>query len=238
VKTLELSLTDKAPSHNRYDIVALCRGHEVLYYREFGGYEGEWLMISFCTDEYYIWKGYYGSCSGCDSYEAGLSSESTVEQALAFAKEYLPFIEVPKKTMVNLVKNETVQQILPANIRGDFEGNWDEIVNDLTLIVKMKEKIDISVPDIIKATDAEVKQNALKMYGYEKFVQDAGAQTVHSEGENHLIVVGGMKLLSLKDSSTPRRYLLRVPDTIERVKEGIAWTFNLNERDYKPIVET
>jgi hypothetical protein len=35
-----------------------------------------------------------------------------------------------------------------------------------------------------------------------------------------------------------KEYILRVPPTIRRAKEGVAWTFGLNEGDYVPIVES
>ena len=78
----------------------------------------------------------------------------------------------------------------------------------------------------------------MKSYGYEKFVKDSGAKILDKHKDCALIGIEDIKLLSLKDSSTDRKYLLRVPPEINTYKEGVAWTFGLNADDYKPVIET
>ena len=46
------------------------------------------------------------------------------------------------------------------------------------------------------------------------------------------------RYVKVKDGSTAREYFLRVPPTIQKVNEGIAWTFGLEAKKYKPIKET
>ena len=46
------------------------------------------------------------------------------------------------------------------------------------------------------------------------------------------------RYVKVKDSSTSREYYLRIPPTINKVNEGISWTFGLEEENYKPIQET
>jgi hypothetical protein len=53
-----------------------------------------------------------------------------------------------------------------------------------------------------------------------------------------LIDVGGIRFLLVKDSSTDRRYLLCVPDDMQRVRQAKAWTFNVREEEYAPLIET
>lgn len=228
----------------RYSVVAWCRGHEILFYREFGSYQGEWAMISYCDGEYYVWKGYYGSCSGCDAYEAEMNGDvfAADAQTVKFASEYHPFLEVPASTMRNLAEKgwKAVSRILPANIRAEsIDGyDWDSLARDVTLSAKLKESLPISLPDVLEANDQEIKQRALREYGYERFVIDSKAQTLDTRGEDRLLGIGDIKLLSLKDSTTDRRYLLRVPPEINGVREGVAWTFNMREQEYAPLVET
>jgi len=45
-------------------------GAEIISFKEFGSYQGEWMAMVRFNGETGIVQGYYGSCSGCDSYEA------------------------------------------------------------------------------------------------------------------------------------------------------------------------
>lgn len=243
-----MNISAKLPTEKfdgpRYTLVAWCRGHEVLFYREFGSYQGEWAMISYCNEEYYVWKGSYGSCSGCDLYEAEMSGDEIFadEKTRKFAEDYAPFLEVPARTMRALAAQgwEAVGRILPANIRAEsLDGyDWDSLAKDVTLSAKLKEALPLSLADVLEASDQELKQRALKLYGYERFCADADAKVLDDAGENRLLAIGDIKLLSLKDSSTPRHYLLRVPDTIKSVHEGVAWTFDVPSNLYAPLIET
>jgi hypothetical protein len=98
--------------------------------------------------------------------------------------------------------------------------------------------LEITKEDILACRNQEVKQKALKLYGYERFVEETGSKEIHRTGEDALIDVGGIRFLFVKDSSTDRRYLLRVPDDMERVRQGKAWMFNVREGEYSPLVET
>jgi len=42
----------------------------------------------------------------------------------------------------------------------------------------------------------------------------------------------------VKDSSTSQNYVLQVPTDMITCKAAIAWTFELSEQEYKPIIET
>ncbi|GHO96910.1 hypothetical protein KSF_069580 [Reticulibacter mediterranei] len=44
--------------------------------------------------------------------------------------------------------------------------------------------------------------------------------------------------VQVRDASTQRQYYLRVPPSIRRADEAIAWTFGLDEQDYQPGQET
>ena len=162
-----MKISDKLPtekfSGGRYSIVAWARGHQVLYYREFGSYQGEWIMVSFLKKEYYIWKGCFGSCSGCDSYEAEFDYEDSEkgifawsEKTKKFIEDYKPFLEVPASTFRNLAKQgpEAIGRITPANIRTEYTDiTWDSLFVDLCLLVKSKEGLEVTVQEIIKASD-------------------------------------------------------------------------------------
>jgi hypothetical protein len=226
----------------RYDIVAWARGHETVLYEEFGSFSGEWLLVSFKDDLYYIWKGYYGSCSGCDSYEAEMSYDRekiTREKALDFAKDYDHFLEVPRETILKLIAGRGLLEIFPANIRTEFHvASIEDVVGEISLTIKLRENVDVTPADIVACKNQELGQMALKRYGYEKFIADAGATTISQDGESRLLDVHGIRFVSVKDSSTARRYLLRVPPAMQRCQEAIAWTFGMKENEYRPEVET
>jgi hypothetical protein len=55
-------------------------GAEVIEFTSFGSYQGKWMALVDYNGERGIVTGYYGSCSGCDAYEAEFGYEShTVE---------------------------------------------------------------------------------------------------------------------------------------------------------------
>lgn len=228
-----------------YPLVAGVRGQEVLLYQQFGSYQGEWMMLSRDAEQYYVYKDWYGSCSGCDSYEAadfGWNSDREgvpMEQARKFAEDYRPFIEIPRETMRNLVRNGTLGTVLPANINDKYSDvDLPRFTHDMTLSAKLAEDMDVTADDILKAPNQELKQRALKKFGYERFVAEVQMEEIHRDGENSLLKSGDIVFAYVKDSSTPRRYLLRVPPQMTTVHDAIAWTFNMRPADYKPLVET
>lgn len=222
--------------------IAYANSSEIVYYEQFGSYQGDWLLVTKDLENYYIYKDYYGSCSGCDSYEATFSwsEEKTDEKVKEFAKDYKPFAIVPTLTMRNLVQNGTLKQIFPKNIRGEYDGDidWMNIEADISLSVKMDAKLPIHAIDILTAKNQETRQRGLKEMGYEKFVDEAKPETLDVDNENSLLKIDDIVLAYVKDSSTPRKYLLRVPPHMRRVKEAIAWTFGKSESEYQPIKET
>lgn len=227
-----------------YEIVAWARGHRVLYFVMFGSYQGEWMLLSRDDAQYYIWKGSYGSCSGCDHYQGWHNYDEdgiTREKAAEFASEYDPFVEVPASTMRNLAANDTLRQILPLNVREGFSDDdidYDEAAREFTTLVKLDEGVPITVEDVLLTKNQETKRRALDAVGPERFIAESGAEEIARDGEDSLIRVRDHVFLHVKDSSTPRRYLLRVPPDATDVRGAKAWTFGLTAQQYRPAVET
>ena len=46
------------------------------------------------------------------------------------------------------------------------------------------------------------------------------------------------RYVQVQDASTERRYLLRVPPTIQTAAEAVAWSFGLSAEEYRPVQET
>jgi hypothetical protein len=223
---------------SRYEVIAWANEQDVVYYKEFGGYQGEWILISRDKENYFIYKGWYDSCDGCDNF--GGANIKTKEDAKNFAEYYPPFLVIPKETMMNLCKNRTLLSVFPENIRDEcFQIDLKETANDTIVAVKLLENLDIELNDILQCRNAEIKQKALKKFTYERFVNEAKPEIIDKdERGQQLFRLEDIVLLYLKDYSTDRKYLLRVPPEMKKVKQAIAWTFNKEEEDYNPIIET
>lgn len=104
---------------NYGELISFVTGKPLITYREFGSYQGEYLVALDDGENIEIWKGYYGSCSGCDWLEDKRYS-GTDEVSEADAREYLkeehPFATIKKITLQN-INADTFEKMLPANIR-------------------------------------------------------------------------------------------------------------------------
>jgi hypothetical protein len=149
----------------RYDIIAIVKGQDVIYYKEFGEYHGDWLLISYDNnlESYFFYKGHYGSCSGCDEFEHWrMYNDEEIEMewdkekshwykliSIEKAKEFFdkfaennyedtkPFLIVDRNVMSRLVINNKVKEILPINFR--FYFYYEE--NDETIFREIEEAI-------------------------------------------------------------------------------------------------
>lgn len=227
---------------NSYEIVAWARDQRPLLFQQFGSYQGEWMMFAKDAGQYYIYKDFYGSCSSCDSFEAEIGyidGGVPKDRAIEFAKAYPSFVEIPQATMRRLLEAGTLSKVFPANIRDEFsEIDLPGFIADATLAAKLEEGIDLTLADVLEAKNQELKQRALKAFGYERFVAEAKMETIDTAGENSLLRHGDVVFAYVKDASTPRRYLLRVPPGMKTVHEAVAWTFGMRPNEYKPLIET
>lgn len=107
---------------NYGDMLAKVTGKKLISYNEFGSYQGDWIATLEDGENIELWKGYYGSCPGCDWLEEEKhwdTSEVPDEKAKDFFKEDRPFAVIPKET-INRVDLETFIEMLPANTRADI----------------------------------------------------------------------------------------------------------------------
>lgn len=122
----------------------------------------------------------------------------------------------------------------PAPWKESMHSNLD----DYLLLVD--EKIDPL--KVLTVQNAEIRRYLIKRIGYENIKGSTNAEVLHRDGTSELLEfnIQGQKerYVKVKDSSTDREYLLYVPAHIARCKQGIAWTFNLREEEYNPIIET
>lgn len=123
-----------------------------------------------------------------------------------------------------------------------FDIGWDDEcynnLKDYLLLIKT----NISAEDVLSTKNAEVRRYLIKKIGYEKIKQMTNAKIIHKDNTSELLDLEYNsqieRYVKVKDSSTDREYLLYVPSHIKTCKEGIAWTFDLKEEEYNPILET
>ncbi|MED4787541.1 hypothetical protein P9429_11665 [Bacillus atrophaeus] len=102
-------------------------GAEVLLYEEFGSYQGDWLAKVRYEGQIGWVHDYFGSCSGCDAFEAEFGWEDPSEEDLAdFGKRYLSYMytqdeiearasenldwDLTAEIMVNFVKENSIHK--------------------------------------------------------------------------------------------------------------------------------
>lgn len=105
-------------------------GAEVLAFETFGSYQGDWFAKVRYEGEVFWLRDYYGSCSGCDAFEAdvgyswGIPEEEYNAKVAEFGKRYLE----PSERL-------TFEQAL--EIAG--KDNWDNTSEDMVKFVKENE---------------------------------------------------------------------------------------------------
>jgi len=100
--------------------------------------------------------------------------------------------------------------------------------------------------DIEKEPNLETRRVMIeKLYGgMGGFMKFIGAEPVHKDetGELFRVQVGRgrnreLAYVHVTDPSTGREYWLRVPPSMRTAREAVAWTFGLNEQEYRPAAE-
>jgi len=245
-----MSTTETVPAHSRYEIIAYANRQTPIYYEEFGSYQGDWLMLARDAEGFSLYKGSYGSCSGCDSYESAISNYSdesvSMAQAREFAADYKPFLVIPMRTMRALCDARTLGEVLPANVREEYSDLPDmaAMAAQFILAASVDQGWPIHLADIAACRNQEIRAKALKAFGYDRWIKEVGAKVLDRLGDDELVKAGDEFFVHVKDSSTERRYLLRVPPTdaarqpMTRVRQAVAWTFGMSEAEYQPSKET
>ncbi|MGP3989352.1 DUF6745 domain-containing protein [Streptomyces sp. 3N207] len=96
--------------------------------------------------------------------------------------------------------------------------------------------------------NAELRRVMLEHYGYDRYLEESGADPVHRDEagvlwrieleEDEPVVMVEVVNSTPEPDGRHRTYWLRVPPRIRTAREGVAWTFGLAEADYTPERET
>ncbi|MBV9125356.1 MAG: hypothetical protein JO112_18530 [Planctomycetes bacterium] len=133
---------------------------------------------------------------------------------------------------------------LPASLAG-VSLRWRGVPIDQRIAFHPE---SITRDEILGERNAERRRVLLDRFGFERFMDQAGAEVLDRDhdagGERRLLRVlleGDEPLVCVAVTcpSTGRRYLLRVPPDMKTCRQAIAWTAGFdNPADYQPQVET
>jgi len=117
---------------------------------------------------------------------------------------------------------------------GSHEANWQNFFRkakqswkDSQIYHKLQDyllflKVDkLTAREILSCRNVEIRTLLLNQFG-----QDLGN------------ITEPIRVIKVRDSTTKKYYILRVPPTVKTCKQAIAWTFGMEEDEYDPIKET
>lgn len=99
-------MTDKVHVTCYEDCFALYPGVTEVKAEYYGSYQGEFLCSIIKDGEYLLIHDWYGSCSGCDAFEAELGHGDVArEDAINFAESYINSA-IPRHKMIEFLEKE------------------------------------------------------------------------------------------------------------------------------------
>lgn len=120
--------------NNYGDVYATGLQKTLIAENYFGSYQGDYIITLANGDTIELYKGGYGSCSGCDWLEAEKdweTGEIGEEKIKEYLKDEKPFAIIPKETMQR-VDLDTFITFLPANTRADvYDFNAQELYDEI-----------------------------------------------------------------------------------------------------------
>jgi len=121
---------------------------------------------------------------------------------------------------------------------------WKGIIVPRRLIER-PDTIDVRAIDA--AHDPQIRRCMIDIMTPQRFVEEGGAQRVMQDETGVLWrqrwrweawaaveVINGTP----EPDGTLKRYFLQVPPTVRSPREGVAWTYGLSERQYRPVMRT
>jgi hypothetical protein len=106
----------------------------------------------------------------------------------------------------------------------------------------------ITAAEVLAEANAELRRVLLERMGYDAFLEQAAAKTLHRDrdagGERRLLRVNlandePLVCVSVICPSTGRQYLIRVPPSTRTCHQAAAWIAGFdNPNDYRPLIET
>jgi hypothetical protein len=124
--------------------------------------------------------------------------------------------------------------------------HWHGVEVDREIVV---EPWKLTAKRALAERNAEKRRVIVERIGMERFIAEAGAKKIHTHEIGELFrieiaddepLVAVRVLNSTQDSSGYRKpYFLRVPPSITRADDAVAWSFGFDTaKQYRPIQET
>ncbi|MER7543400.1 DUF6745 domain-containing protein [Actinomadura sp.] len=107
---------------------------------------------------------------------------------------------------------------------------------------------DLTADRISAEENAELRRVMLEIFGYDRYLAETGARPLHRDetgvlwsidlpGDEPVVMVEVVNSTPEPDG-TYRTYYLRVPPGTRTARAGVAWTFGVDEADYRPEKQT
>jgi hypothetical protein len=124
---------------------------------------------------------------------------------------------------------------------------WCFPFTDLCIMSERPDEL-FTLEEIQREPNVEVRRLMIELYGFGRFIAGTNAELLQHDSfgelyrtrqpdDEDLIVVKVINSTAEPDG-TFREYFLRVPPEIRSARAGIAWSFGLEEWEYKPQIET
>jgi len=192
-----------------------------------------------------------------------LSMNSLIRENILDLKDglYRLFLAIlEKEKLIQKIKSEDLLlKFSLMDIRETFASN-------LTINLKLEFDIPIKFKDIENTHNVELREKALRKFGYERYIEEGFKKELIVSVRTHnqtyeaifdslakldyfhhivkktqeeciITLNSGVAFLKVIDSSTGKIYFLKIPPGMMDIQEAKAWTFGLNKDEYKPIVE-
>jgi hypothetical protein len=111
-------------------------------------------------------------------------------------------------------------------------------------IIEQRDKI--TVQEIMKESNTEIRRAMRNLYGMDRFMHDAGAKVIDSCPQHNAKLLAlhlpndpvEIRMMEMECPSTGNRYMERVPPDVRSALEGLSWRFQVAPAQYKPDLET
>ena len=154
--------------------------------------------------------------------------------------------ELPEKLVITswIDLADTGISTLPAHLHG-VALRWKGVPIDQRIAFRPD---TITAAEVLAERNVELRRVLLERLGYDRFLQEAKAQTIDrdtdSGGERRLLKVSlpgdeDLVCIVVVCPSTAKQYILRVPPKTRTCKQAAAWIAGFdNANDYSPLKET
>jgi len=165
---------------------------------------------------------------------------------------------------IRLILGESLSLGRDSIISRGFKTYLERYLQDIETKIKLEMDYPITFGDIEGTENLELREQALRKFGYGNYIREGfemnkiqyiilGDATFQyppdfygsiprgyfNDREDKIIILtDGIAFLQVKDSSTGKRYFLKVPPDMCSVQEAKAWTFGLEKDEYDPTIET